>query len=142
LLITSKEKVQKPFVNVTGERVYEMVGKPARLGGATKHSFGYAVIPPNCSSRLHYHPQAEETYYMLKGEGRLVIDGVEHNVRPGDAILISPPEKHQIFNEGGEDLEFVVVCAPAWEPDNSVFLDNPTTGKPIVRNSERGPGSQ
>lgn len=123
MLITSKEKVENPFVNVTGERVYEMVGKPAMLGGATKHSLGYAVIPPSCSSRLHYHPQAEETYYILKGEGRLVIDGAEHKVRPGDVILISPPERHQIFNEAGEDLEFIVVCAPAWEPDNSVFLD-------------------
>jgi len=124
LLITRKEKLEKPFVNVTGERVYELVGKPARLGGATKHSFGYAVIPANCSSRLHYHLQAEETYYMLKGEGKLVIDGVEHTVQPGDVILISPPEKHQIFNEGRDDLEFIVVCAPAWEPDNSVFLDD------------------
>lgn len=124
MLITRKEKLEKPFVNVTGERVYELVGKPARLGGATKHSFGYAVIPANCSSRLHYHLQAEETYYMLKGEGKLVIDGVEHTVQPGDVILISPPEKHQIFNEGRDDLEFIVVCAPAWEPDNSVFLDD------------------
>jgi len=124
LIITRKEKVEQPFVNATGERVYEMVGKPARLGGAANHSFAYAVIPPNCSSRLHYHPHAEETYYMLKGEGKLVIDGVEHNVRPGDLIFISPPEKHQIFNAGGDDLEFIVVCAPPWEPDNSVFLDN------------------
>ena len=129
MLITRKEKVEKPFVNVTGERVYEMVGKPARLGGATKHSFGYVIIPPNCSSRPHYHPQAEETYYMLRGEARLVIDGVEHKVRPGDVILISPLEKHQILNQGRDDLEFIVVCAPAWEPDNSVFLDDQPTGK-------------
>jgi mannose-6-phosphate isomerase-like protein (cupin superfamily) len=129
LLITRKEKVEKPFVNVTGEQVYELVGKPAQLGGAAEHSFGYAVIPPNCSSRLHYHPQAEETYYMLKGEGKLVIDGVEHNVRHGDVIFISPPEKHQIFNEGMDDLEFIVVCAPPWEPNNSVFLDDQPTGK-------------
>jgi mannose-6-phosphate isomerase-like protein (cupin superfamily) len=123
LIITRKDKVEKPFTTMTGERVYEMIGRPEHLGGATKHSFGYTVIPRNCSSRPHYHPYAEETYYILKGKGRMIIDGVEHSVRPGDAIFISPPEKHQIFADGLEDLEFIVVCAPAWELSNSIFLD-------------------
>ncbi len=123
LLITRKGKVQKPFENRTGERVYEMIGSPEHLGGATKHSFGYVVIPPNGSSRLHYHPSAEETYYILKGKGRMMIDGVEFHVAPGDAVLISPLEKHQIFTTGGHDLEFIVASAPAWEPSGSVYLD-------------------
>jgi mannose-6-phosphate isomerase-like protein (cupin superfamily) len=127
LLVTRKDKVEKPFVNPTGERLYEMIGRPEHLGGATKHSFGYAVIPLNCSSRPHYHPYAEETYYILKGKGRMIIDEVQYNVGPGDAILISPPEKHQIFADSDEDLEFIVVCAPAWEPRNSVFLDEQPT---------------
>jgi mannose-6-phosphate isomerase-like protein (cupin superfamily) len=127
LLVTRKDKVEKPFVNPTGERVYEMIGRPERLGGATKHSFGYAVIPPNCSSRPHFHPNAEETYYILKGNGRMIIDGAKYNVRPGDAILILPPENHQIFTDGDEDLEFIVVCAPAWEPNNSMFLNEQTS---------------
>ncbi len=108
MLITRKEKVQKPFVNRTGERVYEMIGRPEHLGGATKHSFGYVVIPPNGSSRLHYHPSAEETYYILKGKGRMMIDGGEYHVASGDAVLISLLEKHRIFTAGGQDLEFIV----------------------------------
>jgi mannose-6-phosphate isomerase-like protein (cupin superfamily) len=127
LLLTRKEKIESPFVSKSGERVYEMIGRPTRLGGATKHSFGYAVIGPNCSSQLHYHPEAEETYYITKGSGRMVINGTEYKVRPGDAILISPPEKHQIFCEGDDDLEFIVVCAPAWEPSNSVYPEQEPT---------------
>lgn len=100
-----------------------MIGHPQNLGGSTGHSFGYVVIPPNSSSRLHYHPNAEETYYIMKGKGRMTIDNAEYNVQPGDAILISPPEKHQIFCVGKDDLEFIVVCAPAWEASNSVYLD-------------------
>jgi mannose-6-phosphate isomerase-like protein (cupin superfamily) len=123
LLLTRKEKVEKPFLSKSGERVYEMIGRPKNLGGAIKHSFGIAVIPPKCSSELHYHPYAEETYYIIKGKGRLIIDSAEYSVRPGDAIFTSPTEKHQIFCDGDDDLEFIVVCAPAWEPSNSVFLD-------------------
>jgi len=123
LRITRKEQIEKPFTTPTGERVYEMIGHPQNLGGSTGHSFGYVVIPPNSSSRLHYHPNAEETYYIMKGKGRMTIDNAEYNVQPGDAILISPPEKHQIFCVGKDDLEFIVVCAPAWEASNSVYLD-------------------
>jgi mannose-6-phosphate isomerase-like protein (cupin superfamily) len=99
-----------------------MIGRPESLGGSVKHSFSYVVIPPKCSSRLHYHPEDEETYYILKGKARMVIDGKEYAVGPGDAIFIKPPEKHQIFTDGNQDLEFVVVSAPAWQPSNSVFL--------------------
>jgi mannose-6-phosphate isomerase-like protein (cupin superfamily) len=121
--IARKDKVLEPFVNDTGERIYEMIGRPDALGGSSGHSFGHVVIPPGCSSRHHYHQKAEETYYILSGRGKMIVDGNEYNLVSGDAILIMPPEKHQIFSTGEVDLEFIVVCAPAWEPTNSIYLD-------------------
>lgn len=121
--LTRKDKVEKPFVNLTGERVYEMLGAPEHIGGAKGHSFSHVVIPAHCHSRPHYHPVAEETYYILSGEGRMIVDDMEMKLVPGDALLILPPEKHQIFNDGDCDLEFIAVCAPAWNKENSVYLD-------------------
>lgn len=121
--LTRKEQIEKPFENTSGERVYEMLGAPDSIGGAKYHSFSHVVIPAGCHSRPHYHPVAEETYYILSGEGRMVVDDKELILVPGDALLIQPPEKHQIFNDGKSDLEFIAVCAPAWTPDNSVYLD-------------------
>lgn len=123
MLITRKDKIDKPFKSPSGERIYEMIGRPEHLGGTTGHSFGHVVIPPNHSSALHYHPEAEETYYILNGDAKILIDGKEYFLSPGDAVLINPPERHQIFASGKVDLEFIVVCAPAWEPSNSVYLD-------------------
>ena len=121
--LTRKEDISVPFDSGTGERVYEMLGAPEAIGGAAHHSFSHVVIPAGCSSRPHYHPVAEETYYILAGEGRMLVDGKELILRPGDALLILPPEVHQIFNDTDRDLEFIAVCAPAWEPSNSVYLD-------------------
>lgn len=121
--ITRKDQVAQPFISPTGEQVFEMIGCSADLGGANAHSFAHVVIPSGNSSQNHYHPVAEETYYILAGQGRMVVDGEEHILNVGDAILIMPPEKHQIFPVGANDLEFLVVCAPAWEPSNSVYLD-------------------
>ncbi|MBQ2959865.1 MAG: cupin domain-containing protein [Oscillospiraceae bacterium] len=121
--LTRKEQIDKPFRSPTGERVYEMLGAPKHIGGANYHSFSHVVIPAGCSSRLHYHPIAEETYYILSGEGRMLVDDKELKLLPGDALLIHTLEKHQIFNDTDADLEFIAVCAPAWTPDNSVYLD-------------------
>ena len=118
-----KENIAAPFESGTGEEVYEMIGAPQRIGASKYHSFGHTVIPAGCGSRLHYHPVAEETYYILSGRARMMVDDRELSLLPGDAILIHTLEKHQIFNAGDMDLEFLVICAPAWTPDNSVYLD-------------------
>jgi len=123
MLITRKDKAIEPFESPSGELIYEMIGRPKHLGDTIKHSLGYVVIPPGCSSALHYHPEAEETYYILKGNAKILINGKEHHLSAGDAVLINPPEHHQIFTKGQRDLEFIVVCAPAWEPNNSVYPD-------------------
>lgn len=121
--LARKEHISCPFDSGHGERVYEMLGAPEAIGGAKGHSFSHVVISPHCCSRPHYHPVAEETYYILSGEGRMVVDGKELLLVPGDALLILPPEVHQIFNDSDSELEFIAVCAPAWEPTNSVYTD-------------------
>ena len=123
MLINRKDRVTKPFVGPTGERVYELVGRSADTGRVTMHSFAHDVISPGGYSKQHYHPEAEETYAILKGKGKMIIDGTAYLLAPGDILLVHPHERHQIFTEGNDDLEFYVVCAPAWEPTNSVYID-------------------
>ena len=120
--ITRKEYVKEPFVSPTGEKIFELVGSSEGAGGSVKHSLAYGVVPAGGSSSLHYHPQDEETYYILKGTANMVIDSKEHQVGSGDAIFVQPMERHQIFATGSTDLEYIVVCAPAWQPSNSVYL--------------------
>jgi len=53
-----------------------------------------------------------------------VIDEASFGLTVGQACLIQPLERHRIFNEGEEDLEFVAVCAPPWGPEDSVFVQD------------------
>ncbi|MFH1633541.1 MAG: cupin domain-containing protein [Chloroflexota bacterium] len=62
---------------------------------------------------------SEETYYVVKGKARMIIDDHEFSLSPGQACLIMPGKVHQIFNDEKEDLEFLTVSAPAWTPDDS-----------------------
>ena len=45
-------------------------------------------------AREHYHKRSTELYYVLEGEGTVTLDGVEHPVRKGSAVLIPPGVVH------------------------------------------------
>ncbi len=104
-----------------GEIVHEMIGNAA--GGTANYSVAQIVLPPGAASLKHYHPVAEESYYILSGTGQITVDGHTAALHPGDAIAILPEQVHQIFNADEENLVFLAVCVPAWEPDNSVYVD-------------------
>jgi mannose-6-phosphate isomerase-like protein (cupin superfamily) len=110
-----------PLQSPHGEIVYELTGRAPEHGGATAHSLAHIVIPPGKASLLHYHKICEETYYLLQGQARMVLDGQTFTASPGEAILILPSQRHQIFNDGATDLEFLAICAPAWHPDDSFY---------------------
>jgi len=119
--LARRADVREPLVKSRGETVFELVGAPAALGGTTTHSVAEIVIRPGGSSARHRHVRSEETYYVLRGKGRLVVDGHTHNVGAGDTCLIEPGERHQIFNELEEDLVLLAVSAPPWVAEDSVF---------------------
>jgi len=45
-------------------------------------------------AKLHYHKRATELYYVLDGDGVLLLDGVEHAMRTGSVALIPPGVVH------------------------------------------------
>src|SRR5437660_5094554 len=45
-------------------------------------------------AREHYHKRATELYYVLEGEGTVVLDGVECPVRRGSLVHIPPGVVH------------------------------------------------
>ncbi len=110
-----------PFHSPHGEVVREYMGLAA--GGTQQHSLAHITLPPGTASMKHYHPVVEESYFILSGQGHMVLDGETQSVRPGDAIAIPQNAVHQIFNDAAEDLTFLAVCAPPWTPDCSVFID-------------------
>lgn len=42
----------------------------------------------------HYHKIATELYYVLKGDGTVTLDGIEHAVRKGSLLHIPPGVVH------------------------------------------------
>ncbi len=122
MMILSRNADRPPGLpNPGGEVVQEVAG--LEVGGAETHSLAEVTLPPGGFSAAHYHKVAEESYLILSGEALLVVDAQRIPLSAGDAVVIQPPEVHQITNPGEGDLVFLAVCVPAWQPGDSYPAD-------------------
>lgn len=94
----------------SGETIYELVGKTN--GAFENFSVAMVKIEAGHASDRHFHEKGEESYLIMKGEGRINIDGEEKVLTPGDLVKIGAGKVHQIFSS--TPLEFYCVCTPAW----------------------------
>lgn len=65
-------------------------------------------IPPGKNTENHSHAH-ETVIYILEGQAKVVIDGTNNNVNPGEAVLVPRWCEHQTFNTGKNDLVFLGV---------------------------------
>ncbi|MFS8130396.1 MAG: cupin domain-containing protein, partial [Candidatus Dojkabacteria bacterium] len=58
------------------------------------------------------HPHTEQTLYLLSGEGKSVLDGVETPFKTGDVVVVTPGTKHNFVNTGTESLKIFTTYSP------------------------------
>jgi len=84
----------------------------------TQQSVGSELL---CSGMWWLHPghcsapdihDADELYYVIGGQGKIVLDDEEHVVRQGMSVYIPCNVTHQTFNDDDEDLIYYWVFAP------------------------------
>jgi len=78
-------------------------------------SLARARVEPGVATARH-SLAVDERYLIEKGRGRVEIDGIETDVGPGDVVLIPRGTAQRIQNLGDEDLVFLCVCTPRFEP--------------------------
>ena len=58
---------------------------------------------PGEGNRLHYHPDWNEWWYILKGTWKWEIEGKEHYISKGDLVFIEKGKWHKITAAGKEN---------------------------------------
>jgi mannose-6-phosphate isomerase-like protein (cupin superfamily) len=69
------------------------------------------------SEKLHFHNNAEQFFYILKGEAVFYIEEEKFQVKEGESISVLPQSEHYISNESADDLEFLVISSPSTNND-------------------------
>jgi mannose-6-phosphate isomerase-like protein (cupin superfamily) len=110
-----------PFVTKDGSEIRELLAY--RNSGIRNQSLAEARLPAGAATQEHYHPRAEEIYYITHGTGRIRIEGETREVRAGDAIAIPPGRKHKLWNTGSGTLRLLCACAPAYEHSDTVLTE-------------------
>ena len=78
--------------------------------------YSFAMLQPSKAYSPHGHSH-EEVYYIIKGRGTIRAFFEDNKtedfcLRSGDVIVTPVGEKHQLINDGSEDIEFIAWGAP------------------------------
>ena len=109
------------FITKDGSEIRELLAH--RNSAIRNQSLAEARLPVVASTQEHYHPKAEEIYYITHGTARMRIEGESQDVRPGDAIAIPPGKRHKLWNTGDETLRLLCCCAPAYEHSDTIITE-------------------
>jgi mannose-6-phosphate isomerase-like protein (cupin superfamily) len=96
-----------------GEGPGGAVRKVRRALEARAFGFNYFTLPANVEGRAHDHADGneEEVYFVVRGSGRMRVDGDEVELRPGRFVRVDPAATRQPV-AGDDGLEFLTIGAP------------------------------
>ena len=70
-------------------------------------TLGHTIIYPTGTTTGHTHEDMEEVYYVIMGEGTMVVDKDEYEIKQGDALYVPPGVFHTTKQAG--NLPLIVV---------------------------------
>ena len=107
--IVALEQVKKTKANMEGaERVYKQI-PISKESGTPTFSFRVFTIESGGHTPLHAHP-FEHLNYIIEGNGAVIMEEKEREVKQGDFILILPGETHQ-YRNASTSKPMVMICA-------------------------------
>jgi quercetin dioxygenase-like cupin family protein len=107
--ITSLERVEKIKPDMEGAKdVFKQI-PISRENGAPTFSFRVFTIQPGGHTPLHNHP-SEHLNYVIEGNGTVMTEDGERQIKKGDFVLVLPDETHQYRNTSING-PLVIICA-------------------------------
>jgi quercetin dioxygenase-like cupin family protein len=76
------------------------------------------VAPGETVRPAHSHPNGEEVIYIVRGSGRVMIEGQVEAVREGSIVLFPQGAVHMLQNTGAEEMKAVCFFAPSTNLEN------------------------
>lgn len=74
-------------------------------------------VPAGGAEVMHYHNVSRQFFYILEGQGTMVLEEQTVVLEKGQGIEIAPEVKHQFKNQSNADVDFLVVSVPTTRGD-------------------------
>ena len=95
-----------------------------RLGPQHLSSCVIRISPGQKVRPAHSHPNGEEFIYVIRGSGRVLVDGAVAPVREGTAVLFPQGSVHMLQNTGQQEMKVVCFYAPASDLSTYKFFED------------------
>lgn len=70
---------------------------------------------------MEVHPDNDQFFRFESGEGKVIIAGVEHVVKDGDAVVVPAGTEHNVVNTSSTSpLKLYTIYSPAHHPDGTI----------------------
>ncbi|KAF2156268.1 RmlC-like cupin [Myriangium duriaei CBS 260.36] len=85
----------------------------SHLTPTTAMSAGIAYCPPKTGYLAHHRHSHDEIYYIVSGQGRVVVEGIDYEVAAGDSVFIPGDAEHGVCMDQNskEGLKWLYVFA-------------------------------
>ncbi len=103
------ENSKVPEFVIPGIRHQTLAGKQE---GVKTMEVWRQTIAPYSSTPLHRHA-CEEVIVILKGSGRVIIEGVATDYGPDTTLILPADAVHQLINTGSEEMELIAALGMA-----------------------------
>lgn len=78
-------------------------------------------LKPNEEIGMEVHPKNDQFFRFEKGQGKCIIDGNEHEIKDGVAVVVPAGSQHNIINTSNtEDLKLYTIYSPAHHKDGII----------------------
>ena len=74
-------------------------------------------MPPGTAEVRHFHQRAQQFFYVFAGEAVMEVDGRSVVLTSGEGIWIPTGVAHQMKNDSGDDVHFLVISQPPSHAD-------------------------
>ncbi|MFZ0058980.1 MAG: phosphomannose isomerase type II C-terminal cupin domain [Acidimicrobiales bacterium] len=92
---------------------------------AADHKVKTLLVYPGKRLSYQRHRHRGEHWFVVRGTGKVTLDGVDHAVRPGTAVDVPVGTAHRIENTGEVDLVIIEIqCGESFDEDDIVRLED------------------
>ncbi len=71
------------------------------------------------------HTDNDQVLFLVEGEGKVILNGIESPYKTGDIVLVPAGTKHNFINTGSTDLKIITTYSPPHHPPGTIHHTKP-----------------
>jgi mannose-6-phosphate isomerase-like protein (cupin superfamily) len=75
---------------------------------------------PNEDIGMEVHEDNDQFIRIEEGEGKVILNGEEHKIKDGSAIVVPAGVEHNIINDDDGMMKLYTIYSPAHHPDDTI----------------------